>query len=80
MKIGPSFALLVVGAILTFAVTADLSFVNIHVVGVILMMAGIVAVTYHVRRENTPRRTDVYCEPGHTAYVEPSELRDPVCD
>lgn len=77
MRLGPSFALLVIGAIFTFAVTADVSFVNLHVVGVILMLAGVVAVTYHLRREDTPRRTDVYSEPGHTTYLEPSELRDP---
>jgi hypothetical protein len=77
MRIGPSFSLLVFGAILAFAVTGSPSFVNLHVVGVILMLAGIVAVTYHLRREDTPRRTDVYTEPGHTTYLEPSELRDP---
>ena len=77
MKIGPSFTLLVVGAILTFAVTAHISWLNIHVAGVVLMLAGIIAVGYHLKAERTPRRTDVYTEPGHTAYVEPSELRDP---
>ena len=77
MKLGPSFALLVIGAIFTFAVSAHISWLNIHVAGVVLMVAGIVAVSYHISREQTPRRTDVYTEPGHTTYLEPSELRDP---
>lgn len=77
MKLGPSFALLVIGAILTFAVTAHISGFNIRIAGVVLMLAGIAAVSYHLKREDTPRRTDVYTEPGHTTYLEPSELRDP---
>ncbi|HEY8300660.1 MAG TPA: hypothetical protein VIG48_02050 [Jatrophihabitans sp.] len=77
MRLGPSFALLVFGAILTFAVTAHVSGFNIHVAGVILMLAGLAAVGYHLKRERTPRRTDVIAEPGHTTYLEPSELRDP---
>lgn len=77
MKLGPSFALIVIGGILTFAVTAHVSGLNLHVTGVILMLAGIVAVSYYIKRERTPRRTEVIAEPGHTTYLEPSEYRDP---
>jgi len=42
MGIGVSLVLIAVGAILTWAVTATVSGVNIHVVGVILMVVGIV--------------------------------------
>lgn len=74
MKIGPSFGLLIFGAILTFAVTsADLAGVNLHVAGVILMFAGVCAVGYSIRESRTPRRTDIISEPGHTTYLEPSD-------
>ena len=42
MGIGASIFLIVVGAILTFAVTADVSEVDIATVGWILMIAGAV--------------------------------------
>lgn len=40
MGIGAGIFLLAVGAILTFALNADLSGINLDVVGVILMIAG----------------------------------------
>lgn len=42
MPIAGGLALLVVGAILTFALTGSLQGINLHVVGVILMLAGAV--------------------------------------
>ena len=73
MKLAPSFALLVIGCILTFAVNAHLSGFNIRIAGAILMLAGIAAVAYSLSRENKQRRTDVISEPGHTIYLEPAE-------
>jgi hypothetical protein len=40
VRIGLSLILLAAGAVLTWAVTATVSGVNIHVVGVILMVVG----------------------------------------
>lgn len=40
MRIGLSLILLAAGAILTWAVSATVSGVNIHIVGVILMVVG----------------------------------------
>ena len=74
MKIGPSFGLMIFGAILTFAVTAaKVAGVNIHVAGAILMFAGAIAVAYNVKVSRTQRRTDIISEPGHTTYLEPSD-------
>jgi hypothetical protein len=42
MGIGASLILIAVGAILTWAVTAEVSGIDIQVVGVILMVVGIV--------------------------------------
>jgi hypothetical protein len=43
MSIGASLFLIAVGAILRFAVTADLAGIDIQVVGTILMVIGVVA-------------------------------------
>jgi hypothetical protein len=40
MGIGTSILLIAVGAVLKYAVTAHVSGINVHVVGVILMIAG----------------------------------------
>jgi hypothetical protein len=42
MQIGTSIVLIAVGAVLKYAVTASLSWINIQTVGLILMIAGIV--------------------------------------
>ena len=42
MGIGTSILLIAVGAILKYAVTADVSGVDINTVGVILMIAGVI--------------------------------------
>jgi len=44
MGIGTSIFLIAVGAILKYAVTAHVSGINVHVVGVILMTAGVVGI------------------------------------
>jgi hypothetical protein len=43
MRIGFSVVLMAVGAVLTFAVHKTANGVNIHTVGVILMIAGVIA-------------------------------------
>jgi len=42
MSIGASLFLLVAGAILTFAVNVSTSGFNIHTIGIILMVAGVI--------------------------------------
>lgn len=52
---GVGIFLVVVGAILAFAVRGDTNFVDIQVVGVILILGGIAAV-WHARRGTTVER------------------------
>jgi hypothetical protein len=40
VTIGGSIALIIIGAILTFAITWNPAYVNIHVIGIILMIGG----------------------------------------
>ena len=71
MGIGVSVFLLAIGAILTFAVDASVSGLDINVVGVILMIAGAIGLLLTMlvfgRRDNTvgeervvTRERDVY--------------------
>ncbi len=63
MTIGGSIALIVIGAILTFAVQLDIQFVDVNVIGYILMIGGLVGLVFSIvwstRRTRAIRR-----EPG----------------
>lgn len=90
MRIGVSLLLIAVGAVLTFAVTASISGVDLAMVGVILMIVGAVGLIITLALSTRRRRTDVvhqtdagyagaaYGAPvgGRTTYVEPAD-RDP---
>lgn len=64
MGIGASIFLIAVGAILTFAVEADIAGIDIAVVGVILMVAGALGLLFTAliwgprRRTTTPYADD----------------------
>jgi putative Mn2+ efflux pump MntP len=77
VKIGPSFVMMTLGGILTFAVTAHIHGFNVRVAGLILMLAGAAAVMYNINTSRTRRRTDIISEPGHTTYLEPSDAEHP---
>ena len=66
MTIGASVALIVVGAILRFGVTWKPAHVDLQVIGVILMVAGvlglILSVVFMVLRRNDRRSAQVYEE------------------
>jgi uncharacterized membrane-anchored protein len=75
VTIGGSIALIVVGAILRFAITFSTADVNLQLVGVILMIAGavglIISLTFLARRRRTVvtrtvAPTDVYEERRYT--------------
>lgn len=48
MTIGGSIALIALGAILTYAVEFDIAGLNIDVIGVILMIAGLIGLVFGV--------------------------------
>jgi hypothetical protein len=59
MPIGGGIALIVVGAILTFALTGSIRGIDLHIAGVILMLAGIAGLLLPLavrtrRRSNRP--------------------------
>ena len=77
MTIGASLLLIAIGAVLKFAVTANVKNVDLGTVGVILMIIGVVGLVLGVVLMTARRRTDVITRPGRTTYVEPNETIDP---
>ena len=70
MTIGGSIALIVIGAVLRFAITWKPVHVNLQVIGVILMIAGaaglVIAVAIIATRRRGRSASEVYEERRHT--------------
>ncbi len=77
MRLGASFALIAIGAILKFAVTTQISGVSIGVVGVIMMIVGLAGLILTIALMSTRRRTDVVYGRHGVGYVEPVSPVDP---
>jgi hypothetical protein len=73
MRIGASLALIAIGAILKFAVTAHVNGVSLGVIGVILMAVGIAGLLITLILMSTRRRTDVVYGRNGVTYVEPTQ-------
>ena len=72
MRFAVSLAVIALGAILAFGVTASPSGLDIHVVGLILMLVGIAGMAIAHSLYVARRRTDViYRENGQT-WLEPN--------
>ena len=70
MRIGSALFLISVGAILKWAVTGGISGIDVHVVGVILIVVGLVGVGLEMALWHNRRRITVFTrEPGLT-YVD----------
>lgn len=59
MSIGTGIALVVIGAILTFAVNVDVAWLDLDLIGYILMGAGVVVFLIGIVLMARRRRTDV---------------------
>jgi len=77
MRIGASLFLIAVGAILKFAVTKQVTGVNVNTVGVVLMVVGIIGLVLSLVCMTTRRRTDVVHHGTGTTYIEPVDPTDP---
>ena len=66
MTIGGSIALIILGAILAFAVTLEVSGVNINMVGLILMAGGVIGLIFGLtmRRRRVGATRGVEDDPG----------------
>lgn len=77
MRLGVSFFLIAVGAVLKFAVTKQVNGVSLGVVGVILMVVGALGAAVTIMLMSTRRRTDVVYGRDSVSYVEPVAPVDP---
>lgn len=81
MGIGASLFLIAVGAILKWAVNADINGVDVPMVGTILMIVGVIGLAVTLIIWGTRRRTDVVHQGGvgnsRTTYVEPNDVPRP---
>lgn len=65
MGIGTSIFLLALGAVLAFAVNADVSGISLSVIGVILMVAGVIGLAVSLIARNRHTEERVVHEGGH---------------
>jgi hypothetical protein len=77
MTIGASLFLIAVGAILKWAITDNLSGVDLGTIGVILMIVGAAGLILGVVLLMSRRRTEIVTRPGRTTYIEPNDPVDP---
>ncbi|MCA5923808.1 DUF6458 family protein [Curtobacterium flaccumfaciens] len=80
MRIGSSIALIVIGAIVAFALNIQLAGIDLRLIGYILMAAGVVlliislAVAFGGRRTTTTTRTGV--DPASGEQITQQDRRD----
>lgn len=77
MRIGASLVLIALGAILKFAVTKQVSGINISTVGVVLMVVGVLGLLITLVMVSTRRRTDIVNRPTGSTVLEPPTGVDP---
>ena len=58
MRIGSSVFLIALGAILTFAVEADIPYISLDLVGYILMAPGVIGLIWALLASNRSRTTE----------------------
>jgi hypothetical protein len=64
MTIGASLFLIAVGAILKYAVTANVSFIDLRTTGVVLMVVGVLGLVLRLSLWASARSRDTPPQPG----------------
>jgi hypothetical protein len=77
MRVGVGLVLIAIGAILKFAVTGQITGINVQTVGVVLMIVGVIGLLITLVRLSVRRRTDVIHRGRDVTYVEPADPADP---
>ena len=77
MTIGGSIALIVIGAILRFAISWSPAYINIQLIGLILMLAGIAALVISLALLTARRRRVVTRGPANTEVYEQRRYSEP---
>lgn len=81
MSLGAGIFLIVIGAILSFALNVQLSWIDLHLVGYILMAAGVVIVILGIilmtRKRKSVVTTRTGVDPATRQEYNTTERRDP---
>jgi hypothetical protein len=77
MTIGGSIALIVIGAILRFAISWSPAHIDVQLIGLILMLAGIAALIISLALLTVRRRRVVTRRPGDTEVYEERRYSEP---
>ena len=77
MTIGGSIALIVIGAILRFAISWSPAYIDVQLIGLILMIAGIVALIISLAFVTSRRRRVVTRRPADTEVYEERRYSEP---
>jgi uncharacterized membrane protein YqjE len=79
MRVGPGLSLVVLGALLTFAIDDHMEHVRLPVAGIILMLAGVL-VMWHSHRtaqsEKVVTVTDSSSDPSEPSHVHEETVRE----
>ena len=80
MRIGSSVFLIALGAILTFAVEADIPYISLDLVGYILMAAGVIGLIWALLASSRSRTTETRTvhDPATGETVRRSESSDTI--
>ena len=76
MRIGVGRVLIAIGAILKFAVTGQISGINLQTLGVVLMIVGVMGLLITLVLLSVRRWTDVIPRGRDVTYVEPIDPID----
>ncbi len=81
MSIGTGIVLFVIGAVLAFAVNVQVSWVDLHLVGYILMGAGVlvflIGIVFLLRRRSTTATTRTVDSAGREQVTQQRSESDP---
>ncbi|MFD0853675.1 DUF6458 family protein [Actinomadura adrarensis] len=74
MGIGVSLSFIAIGAILAFALRVDLSGINIHMVGWILILVGLISMGFTLKYTRPRRRANMMAgiDPGYVEAEDPA--------
>ena len=68
--------MIAIGAILKFAVTGQITGINVQTVGVVLMIVGVIGLLITFVRLSVRRQTDVIHRGRDVTYLEPADPAD----
>ena len=76
MRIGAALFLIAIGAILKWGVTAHLRGINVHIVGIVLILVGLAGAALELTWWVTGRRSPFITREPNATYIDERDLVD----